>query len=243
MFSRIFFAVILAGIVAGIVFATVQYFRTTPLIIAAEAFENGTTGHTGKNTRITPATTQANPADSRETSEWVPRNGFERTAYSVLVNIIIGIGLAMLLAGSSLITGIAITPLNGALWGLVAFAVFTLSPGAGLPPELPGFPAADLASRQTWWWATVLAAATGVGLIAVVQKYWAYIAGFALIALPHFIGAPKPADHHTNVPAHLVQTYVANSMFLMAVTWIATGLALGFSLNRLQQHGNGVGAA
>src|SRR3974390_3265881 len=40
---------------------------------------------------------------------------------------------------------------EGLMWGLAGFAVFTLAPGLGLPPELPGVPAAPLLSRQLWW--------------------------------------------------------------------------------------------
>ena len=35
----------------------------------------------------------------------------------------------------------------GLLWGFAGFAVFTLAPGLGLPPELPAMPAAELLPR------------------------------------------------------------------------------------------------
>ncbi|HHI82427.1 MAG TPA: cobalt transporter [Rhizobiales bacterium] len=231
MFSRLFIAAVLAGIVAGIVLATVQHFRTTPLILAAEVYEEADAAKAAQKTGSEAAAATKAPEAKQE---WEPKNGFERTAWSALAGIIVGIGLAMLLAGASLLSGIEITPQNGALWGLVAFAVFTLLPAAGLPPEPPGMPVADLTARQIWWTFTVLAGAGGVALIALVKKPWSAIAGVALIALPHLIGAPEAGEHHTSIPPHLVQSYVANSLFLMAIAWVTVGAALGLTMKNLQ---------
>ena len=61
-------------------------------------------------------------------------------------------------------------------WGFAGFAVFTLAPGLGLPPELPAMPAADLGDRQIWWTATVLATAVGLALIAFRGKWcWSLV--------------------------------------------------------------------
>src|SRR5258706_524177 len=54
---------------------------------------------------------------------------------------------------------------EGLVWGLAGFTVFTLAPGLGLPPQLPGVPAAPLLSRQIWWVLAALAAAGGLSLI------------------------------------------------------------------------------
>lgn len=243
MFTRVFFAAILAGIAAGLVLATLQHFRTTPLIIAAEAFE-GKSAHDHSPAKQPPAhgeaghnhaTDHKEPAPAAPTNHahdanaWAPQDGLERTFYSALSDVIIAIGFAFLLAAVSLLTGISITPRNGALWGLTAFAVFTLSPAAGLPPELPGMPAADLINRQIWWWGCVIAGAIGVGLIALKQNALFIVAGIVMIAAPHLIGAPQPVNHETAVPSHLIQTYVANSLFILAITWIIVGTVLGYT--------------
>ena len=86
-----------------------------------------------------------------------------------------------------------ITAANGVLWGLAGFVAFQLAPAFGLPPELPGMPAADLVARQIWWWATALA--TGAGLLrASPDSATGPAIGVAavLMLLPHIIGAPPP---------------------------------------------------
>lgn len=234
MFTRVFIAAILAGLVGGIVFAALQHFRTTPLIIAAEAFESGE-GHSHGQPKEPPAHGEAghnHNTDHKEAvveQEWSPKDGFERTAYTVISNIAIAIGFAFLLAGVSLLSGVSITPRNGALWGLVAFTIFTLSPAGGLPPELPGMPAADLLDRQIWWTACVLAGVIGVALIALKGSMVFTLLAVVIIAAPHLVGAPVPTDHHTAVPAHMIQSFVVNSLFVMAATWIVVGAALGLS--------------
>ena len=55
---------------------------------------------------------------------------------------------------------------EGLLWGLGGFAVFMLAPSLGLPPELPGMPAAELGPRQVWWLLTAAATAAGLALLA-----------------------------------------------------------------------------
>jgi len=222
MITRVIIAAVLAGLVAGLVMATIQNFRTTPLIIQAETFESAGGGHSHGETTSPAATPQA--------QEWAPPGGFERMAYSVASTLILAIGLAFLLLGISMLTSLPITPKNGAFWGLVAFTVFTLSPAAGLPPELPAMPAADLTDRQIWWWGTVISGAIGVGLIALRGGLVFTLIAVALFAAPHLIGAPQLTNHETTVPAHLIQEYVANSLFMMAITWIVIGTALGFSM-------------
>ena len=246
MFTRVFFAAILAGIAAGLVLATLQHFRTTPLIIAAESFE-GKSAHQHSPVKTPPAhrepghnhatdhnepqpTTKATTGHDHDPNAWAPKDGFERTFYSALSDVMIAIGFAFLLAAASLLTGVAITPLNGALWGLTAFAIFTLAPAAGLPPELPGMPAADLVSRQIWWWLCVISGAIGVGLIALKPKPLFILIAVAFIAAPHLIGAPQPVSHESAVPAHMIQSYVANALFILAITWVVVGTALGLIL-------------
>ena len=84
-----------------------------------------------------------------------------RNAYTAAANVLTAIGFALLLAAifalRSANTGNSVSWHQGLMWGLAGFAVFTIAPGLGLPPELPGVPAAPLLSRQIWW---VLAAAT-----------------------------------------------------------------------------------
>jgi len=232
MIMRVLFAAILAGFVAGLAMTTIQSLKTTPLILKAEVFE-GANVHEhapGENTVEHKQQEAANATAEVESQTWTPTDGFERTAYSFLSGIIVAIGFALILISASLLTNISITPANGAFWGFVAFAIFTLIPASGLPPELPAMDAAPLPFRQTWWWAAVAAGAAGVALIALRGGVLFSIIGIAIIIAPHIIGAPQPESHDTAIPAYLVQSYVANSILSMAVTWVVVGVALGFTM-------------
>ena len=218
MIARIIIAAALAGLVAGMAAAAIQQVRVTPLIHAAEKYE------------------QAEAADAtqqHDAAAWEPAGGLERTLYTVAADLIAGVGFALLLAAVSLLSGLPLTVSNGAVWGLAGFAAFTLAPSAGLPPELPGMPVADLAARQLWWWLTV--AATGLGILTAVRvgRPWAWAAGAVLIVLPHLIGAPQPATHETAVPATLANSFAANAIAAQAVFWVVLGVALGYLMARL----------
>ena len=68
-----------------------------------------------------------------------------------------GIGFALLLVSAYAFSGASVDWRRGLYWGLAAFATFTLAPGLGLPPEVPGTSAAPLLDRQIWWVATAVA--------------------------------------------------------------------------------------
>jgi cobalt transporter subunit CbtA len=231
MTARIIIAAALAGLIAGLVVSVVQQFRITPLIVAAEQYEQaGGHDHAG-------APDQANNSaavDSHADQEaWAPRDGMERTLFTLAANIVAGVGFALVLAAASLLTGLPLNLANGAVWGLAGFAAFMLAPSAGLPPELPGMPAADLAARQAWWWATV--AATGIAIVLAVcfVRPWAWIAGLVLVLLPHVFGAPQPLSHDSAVPAALATSFAANAIVAQAVFWVVLGTALGHLMARL----------
>ncbi|TJW23186.1 MAG: cobalt transporter, partial [Mesorhizobium sp.] len=81
----------------------------------------------------------------------------------VVASVVTGIGFALILVAASEFAGGIGNWRQGLFWGLAGFAVFTLAPNLGLPPELPAMPAPDLAQRQIWWTATVVATAAGLG--------------------------------------------------------------------------------
>jgi cobalt transporter subunit CbtA len=217
MFRRVFFAAILAGIAAGIVMSAIQHFRVTPYILAAETFENAAHDHGTAQSQSVPAP-----------EPWKPGEGLERIAYTVLANLVISIAFALALLGASLLLDLPITPANGALWGLCGFLAFSLAPSAGLPPELPGFPVAELWPRQLWWWFSVAMTASGLAIVAKHRTIGYLAVAIILIALPHLIGAPNPPTHETSLPAHLASGFVANALASAAVFWVVLGLALGF---------------
>jgi cobalt transporter subunit CbtA len=119
------------------------------------------------------------------------------------------------------------------LWGIAGFAVFQLAPAFGLPPELPGMPAADLVMRQVWWWGTAIATATAIFGIAKFQNWPAIAIGIVLILLPHLIGAPQLAgEHESGVPAHLATAFAASTLFTGAAFWVLLGPLYGYFVER-----------
>lgn len=226
MIARVLLAAVIAGMIAGAAATAIQMWRVVPLILQAETYET------------------AGPAQSNDTEQrgheaaepWAPEDGLERVLYTLLSNIVMGVAFAMLLTAAVMFTGRDITPANGIVWGLLGFIIFTLAPNAGLAPELPGMPAADLAARQAWWWGTVIATLGGIALIALAPKLAFKAAGAVLVALPHVIGAPHPESHESTVPAALAADFAASTMVSMALFWIVLGVAAGWLLNRAQQH-------
>ncbi len=224
MIMRVLLAAIIAGLLAGTIASAFQMWRVTPLILAAEVYENkGDTAGTQ---------TGAQASAPEEAQSWAPEDGIERTVYTLLTNSVMGVGFAFILAAVVMFTGRAITLRNGVLWGLAGFVTFSLAPAAGLAPDLPGIPAADLMARQVWWAGTVAATAGGIALIALQDRMALKALGVALIAAPHVIGAPHPANIDSAVPAVLAAGFAANTLAMMALFWIVLGVAMGWSLNR-----------
>jgi len=240
IFRSIVFASVISGFIVGLLVTVVQQFGTVPLILKAEVFEKAAESHQ----HDAPASVQPAAAAGHDHADhdhaghdhgdhdhgagaWEPRDGFERNAYTAAANILTAIGFALLLAGFFAVrsgaTGVSISWHEGLLWGLAGFAVFTLAPGLGLPPELPGVPAAPLLSRQIWWLAAVLATAGGLALIVFRRTVPAAIAGVILLTLPHLIGAPDLANAETNVPSSLTHQFVTAVTVTSLVFWTALG--------------------
>lgn len=242
MIGRVVLAVILAGIAAGLFMGAIQHVRLTPLILEAEAFERASHPHDhGAAPETGAATTdQAGSAEQGEAEGhdhdhgegWTPENGWQRTLATTVTAAMTGAGFAAVLAGISLLTGIPITRQNGVIWGLCGFLAATLAPSMGLPPELPGMPAAELMPRQIWWVGTIAATAAGIYLVATRRETWAFAVAALLILAPHVIGAPVAIHEQALVPPGLVATFVANSIAANAIFWICIGLLLGLVLDR-----------
>lgn len=233
IFRSVVFVAALAGLVAGLALAAMQAFSTVPLILQAETFENAAPAEAvaapHEHAPGTPAHDHGDAAAAHEhnPNAWAPADGFERTAYTVGSNIVTGIGFALILLVASEFAGGLGGWRKGVVWGLAGFAIFTLAPGLGLPPELPGMPAADLEGRQLWWIATALATAIGLAMIAFRGTIVWSLAGVALIVLPHIIGAPQPVDHTTAVPHDLHRSFVIASTLTNLVFWVILGGLVG----------------
>ena len=155
--------------------------------------------------------------------------------YTAGANVVTAIGFALLLVVASEFAGGIAGWRQGLFWGLGGFAAFTLAPGLGLPPELPGMPAADLVARQVWWVATVALTAGGIALVAFGRSAALAAVGVALIVLPHVIGAPQPDSHDTLVPADLHHRFVVAVTVTNLVFWVALGAAVGVLRTRFAE--------
>jgi cobalt transporter subunit CbtA len=233
-FRSIVFSSVIAGFIVGLIVTVAQQFGTVPLILKAEVFEKAAETHQHEAAAAPQAAVASHDhaghshADHDHAAEaWGPRDGLERNSYTAAANVLTAIGFAMLLAGFFAVrsgaTGERVSWHEGLLWGLAGFAVFTIAPGLGLPPELPGVPAAPLLSRQIWWVTAVLATAAGLGLIAFRRSVPAAIAGIILVMLPHLIGAPELEHVETNVPTSLSHQFVVAVTLTSLLFWSALG--------------------
>ncbi|PBC03848.1 CbtA family protein [Mesorhizobium sp. WSM3860] len=244
LFRNVVFIAAIAGLVAGIALACMQAYATVPLILKAEVYEKAGGGHHHDHTAAanSNAMSSAAPADNAMSSAtpastgaaaptedegWAPADGFERFAFNVVANIVTGIGFALILVAVSEFAGGIGNWRQGVFWGLAGFAVFTLAPGLGLPPELPAMPAAELLPRQIWWISTVAATAVGLGLIAFRKSLPLAILAVVLVVAPHIVGAPQPVSFETAIPEGLHHQFVVAVTLTDLVFWLVLGAGLG----------------
>lgn len=232
MFRRICLAAIAAGLVAGVLVSLVQHFTTTPLILRAEGFDGASPAGTGvpdvSGGAVAGPGASAHHAGhhhpSATASQSEPEGGVERIVFTTLADMLVGIGFAFLLVAALAWKGGGdIRPLTGLCWGAAGFVVFTLAPGLGLPPELPGMFAADLAARQLWWVFAAGSAAVGLGLLAFTQHAVLRVLGVAIAVLPHVIGAPGPEEMGGNVAPELAGQFAATTIAVSGLFWGVLG--------------------
>lgn len=238
VFRNVVFVAAIAGLLAGIVLACLQAYATVPLILKAEVYEQAAGGHEHAAAPAAPAAdagtsamSSAAPAPAAAPAEeeegWAPADGVERFSFNVLSNVVTGIGFALILVAFSEFAGGIGNWRQGVFWGLAGFAVFTLAPGLGLPPELPAMPAADLIPRQVWWISTVVATAIGLALIAFRRSLPLTVLAIALIVAPHIVGAPQPASYDTPIPEGLHHQFVVAVTLTNLVFWVVLGAVVG----------------
>lgn len=232
MFKTIVFSAFGAALLVGVSVSIVQSVTTEPLILHAEEFENA--GPAPAHDHVAPAAA-SEPAAAHEHEEeaWAPADGFERIFFTVMANLVTAFSVSLVLVGLMFLKGDPIDARRGLLWGLGGFAAASLLPALGLPPELPGTPAADIFLRQTWWIATIAASAAGIGLLVFGRHWAAWATGVVLLIAPHLIGAPPPPSHDVSYPGALAGEFVIASLIVSAVLWSLSGLASGFLYRRL----------
>jgi cobalt transporter subunit CbtA len=214
--SRVLAIGLIAGLVAGLAVAALQQVTTTPLILAAEVYESAQHSHA-----------------ELASESWKPE-GAERIAATSVADVATAAGYALILLALMLAAGDTIEPRRALAWAACAFAATGLATGLGLGPQLPGAAETDLFARQLWWAGT--AAATGAGLFVLLRRdeVVAKILGAALLALPHILGAPKPAAPESTAPAELAAQFAASSLAVQAITWALAGAFVGVLWREIQ---------
>jgi cobalt transporter subunit CbtA len=232
-FRNIVVVATLAGVIAGAGMTIAQHFATVPLILKAEIYEEGASAPDhGQAAVHEHEHDTAAAAHEHEHGGWQPSDGFERTFFSFLANILTGIGFALLLVATSELFGGIKDWRQGVFWGLAGFAAFTLAPGLGLPPELPAMPAGELGARQLWWTATALCTAIALGLMVYQRSLPAILAAIALLVAPHLIGAPQPASYESPIPEGLHHSFVVAVVLTTLLFWLLLGALAGLFRER-----------
>jgi cobalt transporter subunit CbtA len=229
-FRNIVVVAALAGAIAGLGMTIAQQLSTVPLILKAEIYEQAADAPAAAHEHGDAAAPSA--AHEHDPEGWAPADGFERTAFSAAANIVTGIGFALLLVAASELFGGIRDWRQGVFWGLAGFAIFTLAPGLGLPPELPAMPAAELGPRQLWWVATVLCAAIALGLLFYQRSLLAVLVAIALLVAPHLIGAPQPASYESPIPEGLHHSFVVAVVLTTLLFWVLLGGLAGLFRGR-----------
>jgi cobalt transporter subunit CbtA len=217
---RIVFAALCAGALSGLFATAAHQIGTVPVILKAEAYEKAA---------------EHAPAHAHDPSApWEPGNGAERTAYTLIADVLTGVGFALLLAAGLTLRGGEVTWREGLFWGLAGFVSFTIAPGLGLPPQIPGSEAAPLLERQIWW--LVAAVSTGCALALLLftrRARWAILAAIVIV-LPHLYGAPHPVDHGAGPPQSLAHQFVVAVTIVSFLFWLILGASTGYFYGRFQ---------
>ncbi len=227
--KRIFMTAIVAGLLAGAILTGLQAVAAVPLVLQAEQYEAAGHEHGGE---AGAGHEHGTVASGAETPAWAPSDGAERWFFTFITNIIVAIGFGLLLAAALALRG-RCDWREGLLWGLAGFGVFHLAPALGLPPELPGAPAADLGARQAWWLLTVVCTAGGLAALVFAPRGLVKAAGAGLLLVPHLLGAPIPGEHDSALPAHLAASFVVVSLATNAAFWLALGGLSGHLFERV----------
>jgi cobalt transporter subunit CbtA len=222
VFRRLVLVALCAGLLSGIFATAAHQLSTVPVILKAEMYEKA-------------AERQAASVQAHEhNAMWEPENGAERTAYTLIADVLTGIGFALLLAAGLTLRGGEVTWREGLFWGLAGFAAFTIAPGLGLPPQVPSSETAPLFERQIWWLVTAVSTGGALALFSFTKRVpWAILAA-VLVVLPHIYGAPQPMDHSAEAPESLARQFVVAVTIVSFLFWLILGASTGYFFRRFQ---------
>ena len=246
IFRQIVFYALLVGVLSGVVLTVAQTWQVVPIIQSAEVFEDAAAS--------VPAIEYAgqllsvhDTAHEHSTDAWAPGNGIERTAYTLLSNVLTAMGFALVImvvmVASSSVKNNAVTRFDwrhGLLWGIAGYTVFWLAPAVGLPPEIPLAATANLEARQVWWLFAVVSTAAGLGGLAFGKSPWRWAAP-VLLLVPHLVGAPQApgAMFGDQPPAaaaqleQLAQQFIGATAIANIAFWLSLGLVSAWAVRRI----------
>ena len=215
MTKNLLTSAVFAGVAAGLIAALLQFVFVIPALLEGELFETGARIHFGANG--SPESDRGSPGLG---TEWA------RHAMTVGFNVVTYVGFGFLLLAAMAFAELrgltTITPKQGIIWGLAGFIAIQLAPAIGLPPELPGTPAAEIGPRQMWWLGTLVASSLGLWIIAFGRGFMA-LGGVVLLLIPHIIGAPHLDAFWGVAPPELSAEFVTLSLGCAAAGWTALG--------------------
>ncbi|MCF2871794.1 CbtA family protein [Octadecabacter sp. G9-8] len=224
MNQKVLTSAVFAGVAAGLIAALLQFVFVIPALLEGELFETGARIHFGAN-------------GSPESERGAPGLGGEwgRHLMTVGFNIVTYVGFGFLLLAAMVFAELRgltkITARQGLIWGLAGFIAIQLAPAFGLPPELPGTPAAEIGPRQMWWLGTLVASALGLWVIAFGRGVIA-LSGVVLLLAPHLIGAPHLDTYWGVSPPELSAEFATLSLGTAAAGWTILGFLLSWFWTR-----------
>ena len=129
MITRVLAVGLLAGLVAGLSVAVLQKFTTTPIILAAEVYEEADEAKAQRaSLKFDPYGVAAearlilvhdhseNGAGEGPQEEWEPHDGLERTLYASTATIATAIGFALMILAGMLVAGDRIDERRAMAW-------------------------------------------------------------------------------------------------------------------------------
>jgi len=225
LFRNIVFTAVIAGLLSGLLMTVMQHFSTVPLILQAETYEKAepAAGHSHDAAPAAGATAAPAADHHHDQEAWSPADGFERFIYTAAADILSAIGFGLVLVAAAEALGGFGGWRRGLMFGIAGFLTVSLAPGLGLPPELPGMPAAELGPRQVWWISTAVCTAIALGLLAYTRSAALAALAIVLLVAPHLVGAPLPPTHETDVPMELHARFVNAVYATNLVFWAVLG--------------------
>lgn len=236
MIIRMLSAALVAGFLAAVVATGLQLALTSPLILAAERYETQVSAKAPVQAVLAPslmvrvhAHGEVHAPTGGSDTVWEPAPGFQRMAFTALATLVGGVGYALLLGAVLVACGREPTMESSVGFAVAGFLAVSLAPALGLPPELPGMPAAPLETRQVWWIMTAAATAMGLYLIAIRRVPITILGGLVLIVAPHLAGAPETDHAASALPAGYAAQFAARSLGVSFVFWTVIGLSFAWA--------------